>query len=114
VSEERGESSLFYYNPTTSDEVDLAVAEQLKGRPLQIPIRYLGEGYFLFGTRKVFMKMLYNGLTVRDDQTWKQFTEFMAAYYDKEVRAMAAEARRQGLSVEHLSQLKTRQYRGME
>ena len=45
-----------------------------------MPIRRLGDGFYLFGTRKIFAKVLNNKLVVRVGGGFMSFTEFIDTY----------------------------------
>lgn len=45
-----------------------------------VPIRRLGEGFYLFGTRKIYAKVLNNKLVVRVGGGFMSFTEFIDTY----------------------------------
>jgi len=45
-----------------------------------VPVRRLGDGFYLFGTRKIFAKVLNNKLVVRVGGGFMSFTEFIDTY----------------------------------
>lgn len=45
-----------------------------------VPVRRLGEGFYLFGTRKIYAKVLNNKLVVRVGGGFMSFTEFIDTY----------------------------------
>ena len=45
-----------------------------------MPVRRLGDGFYLFGTRKIFAKVLNNKLVVRVGGGFMSFTEFIDTY----------------------------------
>lgn len=47
------------------DEVDQIFTEALRGVPLRFPIYRLGDGYYLFGIRKIFVKLLMGQMVVK-------------------------------------------------
>jgi hypothetical protein len=47
---------------------------------ISVPIRRLGDGFYLFGTRKIFAKVLNNKLVVRVGGGFMSFTEFIDTY----------------------------------
>ena len=82
------------------DEVDEIFEEYLRGVPLRFPIQRLGEGYYLFGLRKIFVKILSGQLVVRVNTGFITFQEFMDSYYEREAQAVEDKALDEGLSVE--------------
>ena len=44
---------------------------------IAVPIRRIGEGFYLFGTRKIFAKVLNNKLVVRVGGGFMSFSEFI-------------------------------------
>ena len=44
---------------------------------IAVPIRRIGEGFYLFGTRKIFAKVLNNKLVVRVGGEFMSFSEFI-------------------------------------
>ena len=44
---------------------------------ITVPIRRIGEGFYLFGTRKIFAKVLNNKLVVRVGGGFMSFSEFI-------------------------------------
>jgi hypothetical protein len=47
---------------------------------ISVTIRRLGDGYYLFGTRKIVAKVLNNKLVVRVGGGFMSFTEFIDTY----------------------------------
>ena len=47
---------------------------------ITLPIRRLQDGFYLFGTRKIFAKVLNQKLVVRVGGGYMSFTEFIDAY----------------------------------
>lgn len=45
-----------------------------------VPVRRLGEGFYLFGTRKIYAKVLNNKLVIRVGGGFMSFTEFIDTY----------------------------------
>ena len=44
---------------------------------IAVPIRRIGEGFYLFGTRNIFAKVLNNKLVVRVGGGFMSFSEFI-------------------------------------
>jgi hypothetical protein len=47
---------------------------------ISVPIRRLGDGFYLFGTRRIYAKVLNNKLVVRVGGGYMSFTEFIDTY----------------------------------
>jgi hypothetical protein len=49
----------------------------LKGQKLKFPIKRLEGGYYVFGTKKIYLKVLLNELVVKVNTSFMPFPEFM-------------------------------------
>ena len=62
----------------------------------QVPIKRLGTGYYLFGTRKIFAKIMNGKLVIRVGGGYMVIEEFIATYADQEInRCKMLEAQQQ-------------------
>lgn len=50
-----------------------------------MPIKKLGEGYYLFGTRKIYAKILNGKLVIRVGGGYMVIEEFISTYAEKEL-----------------------------
>lgn len=50
-----------------------------------MPIRKLGDGYYLFGTRKIFAKILNGRLIIRVGGGFVVIEEFISQFAEKEL-----------------------------
>ena len=66
------------------DEVDIELERALMDRDLAFPILKFEHGFYLFGTKKMFMKVLFDGLLVKVGSNFLTVSDFLASYYDKE------------------------------
>jgi len=53
------------YKAVKGDEVDELLAQYINDWNITLPIRRLGDGYYLFGTKKIYAKVMNNKLVVR-------------------------------------------------
>ena len=68
------------YKAVQGDEVDELLAKYINSMEISVPIRRLGDGFYLFGTRKIYAKVLNSKLVVRVGGGFMSFTEFIDAY----------------------------------
>ncbi len=62
----------------------------------QVPIKRLGNGYYLFGTRKIYAKIMNGKLVIRVGGGFMIIEEFIATYGDQEInRCRLLEAQQQ-------------------
>ena len=73
------------YNPTKGDTVDEYLAKYINMMQCQVPIKRLGNGYYLFGTRKIFAKIMNGKLVIRVGGGYMVIEEFIATYADQEI-----------------------------
>lgn len=53
-----------------------------------MPIKKLSDGYYLFGTKKIYAKVLNGRLIIRVGGGFVVIEEFIKQYADKELQAM--------------------------
>ena len=103
---ERDKDNFFVYkvqaDEDEEDEVDMELETQLLGYKLRFPIVYLGDGYYVFGLKKIFIKVLMQALVVKVGTGYLPFSEFMDIYYEKEASHVEQLARDKGKTVEEL------------
>lgn len=51
-----------------------------------VPIQRLGNGFYMFGTRKIFAKVLNGRLVIRVGGGFMVIEEFISAYAEQEMR----------------------------
>ena len=51
----------------------------------KVPIKKLGDGYYLFGTRKIYAKILNGKLVIRVGGGYMVIEEFISTYAEKEL-----------------------------
>jgi hypothetical protein len=68
------------YKAVKGDEVDELLAQLLIQYPVNIPVRRLEPGYYLFGTKKIYAKVMNNKLVIRVGGGYMSFQEFRDTY----------------------------------
>lgn len=53
------------YEASAGDQVDELLAKYINSMEISVPIRRMEPGFYLFGTRKIYAKVLNNKLVVR-------------------------------------------------
>ena len=74
------EPSNAFYKAVQGDIVDELLAKYINSMEVAVPVRRLGDGFYLFGTRKIYAKVLNNKLVVRVGGGFMSFTEFIDTY----------------------------------
>lgn len=67
------------------DSVDTQLHEYLEKLNCEVPVTKLGDGYYLFGTRKIYMKLQNGRLVVRVGGGYMFISEFLETYTDSEL-----------------------------
>jgi len=80
------------YVPVKDDPVDAAIAEYMNTReqPLEVPFVREDEGLYLFGSKKVFIKIENGKIIIRIGGGFMQIDEFVDAYTVIELEKFAA------------------------
>ena len=73
------------YSAMKGDMVDEFLAKYINLMQCAVPIKRLGNGYYLFGTRKIFAKIMNGKLVIRVGGGYMTIEEFIATYADQEV-----------------------------
>jgi chromosome segregation ATPase len=73
------------YVPVVGDDIDALLAEALRKYGCNVPLTRLGGGFYLFGTRKIFAKIMNGRLVVRVGGGYMVIDEFLASYADMEI-----------------------------
>lgn len=66
--------------PQSGDDVDALLAEYLKYSNCDVPIRKIGGGYYIFGTKKIYAKIMNGKLVIRVGGGYMVIDEFIATY----------------------------------
>ena len=78
------------YVADEKDEVDRLLAQFINFNTCPVPIKRLGGGYYLFGTRKIYAKIMNGRLVIRVGGGYMVIDEFIATYAEIEVQKMRA------------------------
>lgn len=78
------------YNAIKGDLVDELLAKYINLTSCPVPIKRLGNGYYLFGTKKIFAKIMNGKLVIRVGGGFMVIEEFIAAYAESELKKMLA------------------------
>jgi hypothetical protein len=73
------------YSAYKGDAVDEQLARYINLMQCQVPIKRLGNGYYYFGTRKIFAKIMNGKLVIRVGGGYMVIEEFIANYADQEL-----------------------------
>jgi len=88
--------------PVKGDKVDELMAVYMNTFPLDVPIQRLGDGNYMFGSRKIFAKIMNDKLVVRVGGGYMLIDEFLNTYGHQEldkINMLAARNGGQGVSV---------------
>ena len=77
-------STTYLYRAVQGDEVDELLAKYINEMEISLPIRRLEFGYYLFGTRKIYAKVMNGKLVVRVGGGYMSFKEFIETYAHQE------------------------------
>ena len=100
------------YVAKKGDDLDAALERELTGFKLKFPIKKYDGGYYIFGTKKIFIKVLLERLVVRVGTGFLPFQEFMNSYYDREVETVFKKALELNITVEEVVRQIEDQYAG--
>lgn len=76
------------YSAIKGDLVDELLAKYINMTQCPVPIKRLGNGYYLFGTKKIFAKIMNGKLVIRVGGGFMVIEEFIAAYADTELKKL--------------------------
>lgn len=68
------------YRALKGDLVDEMLAKYINSMEISVPIRRLGDGFYLFGTRRIYAKVMNSKLVVRVGGGYMSFSEFIDTY----------------------------------
>lgn len=68
------------YKAIKGDLVDEMLAKYINSMEISVPIRRLGDGFYLFGTRRIYAKVMNSKLVVRVGGGYMSFSEFIDTY----------------------------------
>lgn len=68
------------FKPSHGDDVDMMLHEYLKFSGCDVPIRKIGGGYYIFGTKKIYAKIMNGKLVIRVGGGYMVIEEFVQTY----------------------------------
>ena len=74
------------YRAAKGDMLDELLGAYINEHGCEVPIRRIGNGYYLFGTRKIYAKILNGKLVIRVGGGYMIIAEFIATYADVELQ----------------------------
>jgi prefoldin subunit 5 len=74
------------YSAIKGDLVDELLAKYINLTQCPVPIKRLGNGYYLFGTKKIFAKIMNGKLVIRVGGGFMVIEEFIASYAEQEMK----------------------------
>lgn len=96
------------YNIEVIDDTDRMMLQYLQEWNCDVPITRLGQGYYLFGTRKIYAKILNGKLVVRVGGGYMIITEFLEKYSEQEIQKIQRLMEKEGVSTyEEISIVRT-------
>jgi chromosome segregation ATPase len=69
---------LNWYKPIKGDLIDELIAKYFNAMSRPMPVKRLGDGFYIFGTRKIYVKLLVGKLVVRVGGGFMSIDEFMS------------------------------------
>ena len=86
------------------DLLDEMIGNYIKQADCPVPIKKLGNGYYIFGTRKIYAKILNGKLVIRVGGGYMVIEEFIQTYADAEMNKINKinAAKSEGTDVESL------------
>jgi hypothetical protein len=72
------------YKVAKGDEVDEMLAQYINGMRIELPISRLGGGQYMFGSKKIYAKVMNNKLVVRVGGGYMDMNEFITTYAESE------------------------------
>lgn len=82
------------YTASKGDAVDEKMALYINEFELDVPIQRIGDGQYMFGSRKIFAKILNDKLVIRVGGGYMLIDEFLATYGQQELDKITQGAKR--------------------
>jgi len=76
------------YNPIRGDLLDEMLANFLQIANCPIPIRRLGEGFYMFGSKKIYAKIINGKLVIRVGGGYMIIEKFIETYAETEIEKL--------------------------
>lgn len=77
-----------WYIPVKGDAVDEMMAKYLNECPYFVPVKRLGEGQYMYGSKKIFAKIMNGKLVIRVGGGYMLIDEFLKNYAETEGRGL--------------------------
>lgn len=84
------------YIAVKGDTVDEMLAQYIKNCP--VPVKRLGGGFYLFGLRKIYAKIMNGKLVIRVGGGYMVIEKFIDTYAEQELQKLMRVAEREGVS----------------
>ena len=68
------------YKAAKGDHVDQLLADWINNNDCPVPIKRMGGGYYMFGSKKIFAKIINGNLLIRVGGGYMSIDEFMFYY----------------------------------
>lgn len=85
------------YRATKGDLVDEMLAKYINIANCPVPIKRLGGGFYLFGLKKIYAKIMNGKLVIRVGGGYMIIEEFISSYAQAELNKLEQLARREGV-----------------
>jgi hypothetical protein len=76
------------FQAKSGDLLDELLGSYINENGCPVPIKRLGNGYYMFGSRKIYAKVLNGKLVIRVGGGYMVINEFIATYAEAELRKM--------------------------
>lgn len=86
------------YKAVKGDLVDEMLAQYINLANCPVPIKRLGGGFYLFGLKKIYAKIMNGKLVIRVGGGYMIIEEFIANYAEQELHKLNKLAEREGVS----------------
>ncbi len=73
-----------WYIPVKGDAIDEMMAKYLNDCPYYVPVKRLGEGQYMYGSKKIFAKIMNGKLIIRVGGGYILIDEFLQNYAEVE------------------------------
>ena len=85
------------YKAAKGDKLDQMLADFLNMADCPIPIRRIGGGFYMFGSKKIFAKIINGKLVIRVGGGYMVIEKFIETYAEDEMAKLQRIAEKQGL-----------------
>lgn len=92
-----GQSTKSKFSAVKGDSVDEMLAQFLSIANCRVPVIRLGGGFYLFGTRKIYAKIMNGKLVVRVGGGYMVIDEFVATYEEPELNKLYKLCEKEGV-----------------